>query len=140
VTARKPDVRRGSRRVTSRAVILALVVTAVAITVAGPLREYVRQRGQLAQLHEQVEQAGARVDQLKAQHERWSDPSYVEQQARERLHYVMPGETGEIPLAGAQATPGHGSSAKPEPSGPWYSDLWSTVVTAGNGAPATPVP
>ena len=36
----------------------------------------------------------ARVDALEAQKQRWADPAYVEAQARERLHFVLPGRDG----------------------------------------------
>ena len=44
------------------------------------------------------------VAALKAEQERWRDPAYVEQQARQRLKFVMPGERSYTVLDAKPAT------------------------------------
>ena len=83
--------------------MLALVVCLLAISLAYPLREYLSQRGDIATTARPVAEQEKRVAELQPQHERWSDQAYVEAQARERLHYVMPGETSYVVLESDEA-------------------------------------
>jgi cell division protein FtsB len=57
-----------------------------------PVREYLDQRGRIAELERQA--AGLREENhgLRAQMERLRDPVYLERLARECLGMVMPGE------------------------------------------------
>jgi type II secretory pathway pseudopilin PulG len=108
-------------------------VLALALTV--PLRQYVAQRGTVARLRAKQQQAQARVDALEARKRQLQDPDYVEQLARERLHFVRPGEVPYILLTPAP-TPvpvptGVPGGTNVGGSGPWYSRLWGTVDTAG---------
>jgi cell division protein FtsB len=76
-----------------RAAVLAVVVCALALTVAVPLRNYVAQRHELAAVAEQQARLRTEVDALAAERAALSDPAHVEALARERLGYVRPGET-----------------------------------------------
>jgi cell division protein FtsB len=107
---------------TRRAAVLALVICALALTVAVPLRNYVAQRQELAAVTKQQHALAAEVDELTKQRARLSDPAEVEAQARSRLGYVTP---GEVPYV-VQLPSG------PDPDGagadgggvPWYRQLW----------------
>jgi cell division protein FtsB len=111
---------------TRRAAVLAVVVCALALTVAVPLRNFLTQRAELAQLQQrqlqQARQLGALSDRLT----QLRDPAYVQAQARERLGYVP---AGEIPFV--VQLPGEGSAPEvgPGPGGPspWFDKLWSDV-------------
>ena len=119
---------------TGRAAVLAVVVCMLAISLAYPLREYLAQRGDIGEYRERVAQQRGRVAALEAARERWQDPAYVEAQARERLRYVMPGETAYVVLE-AEAAPVPDGVVVPQPaeaeSSPWFADLWHTVEAAG---------
>jgi cell division protein FtsB len=132
-TGEDRDERRRSS-LTGRAAVLALVVCLLAISLAYPLREYLSQRGDIRQYRATVAEQEQRVAELRRQHDRWRDPAYVEAQARERLHYVMPGETSYVVLE-ADDTPapdGVVAATKAEATrSPWFTDLWSSVETAG---------
>jgi cell division protein FtsB len=108
-----------------RVAILALVVCAVALTVAVPLRNYVSQRQELAAVTERQQTLAAEVDRLTADRTRLSDPGEVAAQARSRLGYVQPGEVPyvvQLPGAGADDTaPDAGAGM------PWYQTLWRDV-------------
>ena len=121
---------------TGRAAMLALVVCMLAISLAYPLREYLAQRSDIGQLRAEVSEQEQRVAELRTARERWADPAYVEAQARERLHYVMPGETSYVVL-GADEEPADGVVPKVRAEAeraPWFADLWHSVEAAG--APA----
>ncbi|MFI6340099.1 septum formation initiator family protein [Streptomyces sp. NPDC050535] len=115
-------------RLTGRAALLALVVCSLVVALAYPIRQYVSQRAEIAGLERQREQARTRVEQLRDLKARWQDDSYAEQQIRDRLHYVMPGETGYIvidPDAAKQSRVDQGAGDRP-----WYTNVWDGVDKA----------
>lgn len=129
VEASPPPQRRAS--LTGRAAILALAVCAVVLTLVYPLREYVAQRGQISALRAQNAAAASRVTALEQQHRRWQDPAYVRTQARQRLHYQLPGEKSYVVIPGS--SPAAAKSAAPSLGrGPWYDRLWSSAEEAGS--------
>jgi len=128
-----PEERRRSN-LTGRAAVLALVVCLLAISLAYPLREYLSQRSDINDYRAKVSEQEARVAELRAQHERWEDDAYVEAQARERLHYVMPGETSYVVLEADEAPAQDGVVEAQPPAAarsPWFTDLWNSVEAAG---------
>lgn len=141
---------RAHRRttLTSRAAVLALVLCALVVMLAYPLQQYLAQRSQIARLAQANSSAQQQVDKLQAQQQLWSDPAYVGRQARERLHFVLPGETAYIVVGGNGSTTDPQSAAAAAPRSPpalgsgatWYSRLWSTVRSAGSPAPTAPRP
>jgi cell division protein FtsB len=112
-------------RLTGRAALLALVVCTLVVALAYPIRQYVSQRAEVADLQRQKQQAKERVEQLRDLKARWQDDAYAEQQIRERLHYVMPGETGYImidPNLVKQSRADAGSARRP-----WYANVFDAV-------------
>lgn len=128
--ARRRPVRRN--KLTGRAALLALVLCALVVALAYPMRQYVSQRSDIADQRRQAQQARQRVEQLRQEKARWQDPAYVRAQARQHLHYVMPGDTGyqvaatPAPTGGATAGSGSGQAGNL----PWYDNLWSGVDRA----------
>ncbi|HEX6469528.1 MAG TPA: septum formation initiator family protein [Streptosporangiaceae bacterium] len=118
---------------TSRAAILAVVVCAIALSLAYPIREYIAQRREIAALREQHREAQRQVEQLAQHKQRLGDDSYIKREARRRLHYCMPGEkcyvvVGDDNPAGRAARPGHAPRTPP-----WYVTLWRSVEAADKG-------
>ncbi|MFI9831771.1 septum formation initiator family protein [Streptomyces sp. NPDC051913] len=112
-------------RLTGRAALLALVLCSLIVALAYPIRQYVSQRAEISDLQRQQEQARQRVEQLRDLKARWQDDAYAEQQIRQRLHYVMPGETGFVvvdPGAAQQSRAELGAADRP-----WYSNVWDGV-------------
>ncbi|WP_202563548.1 septum formation initiator family protein [Agreia sp. COWG] len=72
--------------------ILAVLVAFVVILTPS-LRLYIEQRQELSSLQKAVADQKAQNAQLDSDVARWSDPAYIKAQARERLYFVMPGET-----------------------------------------------
>ncbi|MEW2284722.1 septum formation initiator family protein [Streptomyces sp. NPDC047841] len=115
-------------RLTGRAALLALVLCTMIVALAYPMRQYVSQREQIADLERQRQQARERVEQLRDLKARWQDDAYAEQQIRRRLHYVMPGETGYVvvdPGAARQSRADLGAARRP-----WYTNVWEGVDKA----------
>ena len=88
----------GRSAFTSRAAVLAVVVCAVLLSLAYPLREYVAQRGEIERLQAQHRATDQRIAALRRQQQQWADPAYITTQARQRLHFVLPGETAFVVL------------------------------------------
>ena len=119
-------------RLTGRAVALILVVAALVLSLAFPVREYIAQRAAIATAEKQQAALKDRVKSLEGAVAKWRDDAYVEQQARERLHYVYPGETGLIVLSPDDVQ----EARKPEirtptePQVAWFDTLWGSIQEA----------
>ncbi|TFV67111.1 septum formation initiator family protein, partial [Blastococcus sp. CT_GayMR20] len=117
---------------TGRAVLLGALVLLLALTLAGPVRQYLAGRAELVQLAAEGRELDKRAEELQEQLERQADPTYAERQARERLTYVLPGDRlvvvvdGET-VEGGAATPAE--DADPEPS-TWYEGLMESLSDA----------
>lgn len=107
-----------------RAALLALVIGAMALSVAVPLRNYVSQRSELATVHEQQQILADQVAELERRRALLADPRHVEAQARERLRYVRPGETPYM----VQLPPRPAEPAAAEPEDPWFNRLWESIT------------
>ncbi|SES11073.1 Septum formation initiator [Actinokineospora terrae] len=118
---------------TRRAAVVATVVCALALSIAVPLRNYLSQRSEIEVYEQRHAELVSQVAELNARKERLSDPEQIRAQARERLRYVMPGETPymvELPSDPATA-PGAGQPGHPIPQQAWYEGLWDSVTGAG---------
>src|SRR3954452_10438229 len=81
---------RPRSRLTGRAAVLVLVLAVLMVSYASSLRAYLQQRSHINDLKTSIAEREVAIDQLEQEKTRWDDPAYVEQQARERLGYVMP--------------------------------------------------
>ncbi|GHC67353.1 FtsB family cell division protein [Streptomyces cinnamoneus] len=112
-------------RLTGRAALLALVVCSLVVALAYPMRQWVTQRSDIAEQRHRTEQAREQVQRLRDEKARLEDPAYVEQQAREHLHFVRPGETGYTVVDGSGTDrPRRDEGAADRP---WYSNLFDGV-------------
>ncbi|WP_200834235.1 FtsB family cell division protein [Amycolatopsis alkalitolerans] len=115
---------------TRRAAVLAIVVCALAFTLAVPLRTYLSQRAEISQQEQQQAHLRDEVARLQARQAALNDPAQVEAEARRRLQYVMPGETPYLVQLPEDTPQGQQQRARQqaEPGGAaWYEQLWSTV-------------
>lgn len=129
---------RANPRLTGRAAVLVLVLAVLTVSYASSLKAYLQQRENIDSMKAQIAERQAAIDELEAEKERWEDPAFVEQQARERFGYVMPGETAYVALDE------HGNRIQPEASlsepdevgrqekRPWWEDAWASVELAGD--------
>ena len=133
-------------RLTSRAAILVLVLAVLAVSFASSLRAYLDQRSNIDAAEHEIAQRKADIADLKREKERWEDPSYVRQQARERFGYVARGETPFV-VVDKDGDPVDGDAKLDDPSsvaGPedpaWYEDTWESMKLAGNPPTKVPAP
>ncbi len=117
---------------TGRAAILALALASVMVAVALPFKIWLGQRSGINSLNAQIRTEQQRLAQLQTQHKRWTDPGYVEQQAQQRLHYVLPGHKTYVVLGKPSRKAGRTvHTAAAAGNGPWYSTLWQSMQSAG---------
>lgn len=124
----------GRRRLTSRAVILLAVVVLLMASYASSLHAWWQQRVEIETKRAEIVRLQDDIDEIDREFTRWEDPAYVEQQARERFGWVMPGEVGYKVIG----IDGEVKGASPELSAPepareptWYQKLWGSVEEAG---------
>ena len=123
-----------ARQFSGRTVALLTVLFIAALIMAQPLQLLLEQQNDITQAQQQLAQEQQRQQDLETQLERWEDPAYVQQQARERFNMVMPGERKYLVLDD-EAEP-----TEPEPTVAtldedlemgWADRLWGSVLTSG---------
>lgn len=134
--------RRLTSSITTRAIALAVVVLILTISYATSLRIYFAQREDIASTRAEITERQNRIADLQSELARWDDPAYVKTQARDRLGWVMPGETGYKvvdrdgkPIGGGAEISPEAQTAKPAQDA-WWSKLWGSVEAADKPAPA----
>ncbi|GAA1166146.1 cell division protein DivIC [Nocardioides aquiterrae] len=145
VAAPAPAAGARRQRFTGRAAILVLVVAVLTVSYASSLRAYLQQRSHIEDLKSQIALRQASISDLEREKERWQDPAYVRQQARE-LNYVMPGETSYVvldengePLEQNSRLTDPSTVARKPPTA-WWSTAWQSVEIAGNPPRPEPPP
>ncbi len=126
------------RGISTRLLILFIVLFAVTVTLAPPTQHYFAQRAQISALEADVESNRKKLEEARAELQRWQDPEYIKSQARERLHFVLPGERQYI-ILGLNTNIEDGNSTPVNqdfPLGvPWYSRVISSITSVGIGTP-----
>ncbi|MFI1017532.1 septum formation initiator family protein [Streptomyces sp. NPDC020965] len=123
----RSQTRRQARRsrLTGRAAFLALVLCSLIVALAYPMRQYVSQRGDMAEQRGRMAEAERQVERLRDEKARLQDDMYIRRLAREHLHYVLPGETGYTmidPEVEEDRRAQDGAADRP-----WYSNVWEGV-------------
>lgn len=117
---------------TSRAAVLVMVLLALLLAYAYPVRVYLGQQAQINSMESQQESQRRRIGELAQLRAKWNDPEYVKAQARDRLLWTVDGETPYRVVGGPpRSTTQSDDTATPPPRPrPWYGKLWSSVAAA----------
>ncbi len=114
-----------------------LVLAVLAVSYASSLRAYLQQRAHISDLQNTISERQGEISALEREKKRWNDDEFVRAQARERLGYVLPGETPFVALR--DGLPLESESALTDPSTladgderAWWNDAWDSVVVAGD--------
>jgi len=91
-TARRPRLKRDRPRLTGRAAVLLVALTILIFMAGVPARQYLGERGRIADLERQATELEALNADLRAQISRLNDPVELERLARACLGMVAPGE------------------------------------------------
>ena len=138
-TARLPTT-APERVLPPRIVTLAVVCLLAFVVIFTSLRAYLSQQAQYDAVVDRIKEASDTSTTLENELAQWKDDTYVRSQVRERLGYVMPGDTSYVVVgadsmketeAGGGATPG-------SPDAPWYEELRDSSRAAGQAGGTAP--
>ncbi|WP_257494201.1 FtsB family cell division protein [Actinomyces wuliandei] len=124
------------RGVPPRVVTLVLVCLIAFAVVFTSLRAYLSQQAQYDAVVDQIEEARTTSTALEEELELWEDEDYVRAQVRERLGYVMPGETSYVVVGAEQfedGARGEVGGDQEDQDSPWYTTLQDSARAAGQG-------
>jgi len=128
------------RALPPRVVILAVVCLLAFVVVFTSLRAYLSQQAQYDAVVDRIREASDTSTALENELAQWKDDTYVRSQVRERLGYVMPGDTSYV-VVGAdsmkQTETGGGARAGSQ-DGPWYQKLRDSSRAAGQSGSTAP--
>ena len=123
------------RRTSNRVLALSAIFFILALTIAPPVKHYFTQRAQISALKAQLSADNTALEKAREELLLWQDPEYIKSQARERLHFVLPGERQYIVTDG-QTTYSQNRSTKIASSladgQPWYARLIASISETGN--------
>jgi cell division protein FtsB len=109
-----------------------VVICAIALSLAYPVREYIAQRQQIDQLLAQRQAMSAQVNALQQEANQLGQTTYVEQRAEADLHMCFPNEQCYEVIDGHPPS----RAAAPKPlEDPWYAKLWQSVQRADQESP-----
>ncbi|WP_194949684.1 FtsB family cell division protein [Actinomyces trachealis] len=134
--------------VSYRLVTLVLVLAFAAMIVGPAARQFLIQRAEYADAKKELAKAQATQSALAQELAKWDDDAYARSQARERLGYVMPGETSYVVVGAEELETKQNTDGDASPSQsaePWYVTLTDSVREASRPRPtasptATPAP
>ncbi|HEY3737112.1 MAG TPA: septum formation initiator family protein [Jatrophihabitans sp.] len=124
-----------NRSLTGRALVLAVLVVLLVVLLASPLHRYFGSRSDAAGAAQTLQQDKVKLAELQKQLQLWSDPGYVQEQARSQLQYAMPGDTVYVVVdKGAQSDiqKTEKVQAIDVTTGSWNERLWSSVQKAAS--------
>ncbi len=131
VRSRSKRVFSSRRPGSGRTFSLVAVFFIFALVLAPPIQNYFTQRAQINSLRAQVDGDRAALEAARLELIRWQDPEYVKAQARERLHFVMPGERQYI-VTGTSNGEGEVTTNKVadqlEDGAPWYTRMIASIT------------
>jgi cell division protein FtsB len=125
--------RRARPVLTGRALLLGGVLVLLVVLLASPVHRYLASRNDIATGSTQLHRDQQQLRQLQQQRDRWGDPGYVQQQARQRLQYAMPGDVVYVVVdkgerSDIEKTAGQRAAAAR--SQDWSKRLWGSVRAA----------
>jgi cell division protein FtsB len=112
-----------------RLVLLGALVVFLLVLVTPTLRSYLAQKNQISQLQAQSNSLSSQIKATQKAKDQYSDPSYVQQQAQQRLGLVKPGQTLTVYVNGDGTVPAPNAAAG-KAKQTWYGGLWNSVQAA----------
>lgn len=139
-----------ARRFSGRLIVLLVSLVVITIFLVPSVRLYLEQRAEITALQEDIAAKELAQKEFETQLQRWDDPAFVKQQARDRVSMLMPGETGywvygadeSTELVGGAAESNGSTTAKDATTvtdTPWIDALWTAVQSSAK-VQAAPAP
>lgn len=129
------QLRFGRRRASNRLLAFSAILFFLALAIAPPVKHYFTQRAQISALKSQLSADQTALQKARQELLLWQDPDYIKSQARERLHFVMPGERQYIVTDNSSTSTNDGTTkiASALTDGqPWYARLIASISETGN--------
>ena len=129
------QLRFSRRRTSNRVLALSAILFLLALTIAPPVKHYFTQRAQISALKSQLAADNSALQKAREELMLWQDPEFVKAQARERLHFVLPGERQYIVINDSTTDTKNGTTkiASALTDGqPWYARLIASISETGN--------
>ncbi|MGY1755696.1 septum formation initiator family protein [Geodermatophilus sp. SYSU D00803] len=117
---------------TGRTVVFVGLLLLLSLTLAGPVRQWLDGRAEIARLTAESTAYDERIADLQAELKRQADPAWTAREARERLAYVLPGDRLVVVVDGEAAEGDAGTlpDAVDAAPRPWYEELLGSVADA----------
>lgn len=129
---------RGSRKYSLRLVAVVLTFVVAIVIVWPTVARYYSSQRELAAARAELTTTEEHIEELQTELDLWNDDDFVRSQARERLGYVMPGQTLYVvkdPGAGTAQDQRDERIAEVNrnrrAATPWYVTMWDSVSVAG---------
>lgn len=123
------------RRSSGRTFALLAILFFLALTLAPPVKHYFTQRAQISALNSQLVSDNKALENARKELLLWQDPEYIKSQARERLHFVLPGERQYI-VTEDNSSPNAITTTKVAnvlvDGQPWYTRLIASITESGD--------
>jgi cell division protein FtsB len=113
--------------------VLGGIVVLLVVLLASPIHRYLASRSDVSHAAQQLHDDQSRLGDLTKQKARYSDPGYIQRQARIRLQFAMPGDTVYVVVDKGQKSDIEktaGSATKKAAGTEWNTRLWDTVRAA----------
>jgi cell division protein FtsB len=124
--------RRRNQLFTGRAVLLVGLVLLLALTLAGPVQQYLAGRAELAELAAEGAAQDQEIAEREARLAQLRDPAVLAREARERFFLVQVGDRLVRVVAEGDVEGDAGTVPEPTDDGPrtWYDGLMGSLATA----------
>lgn len=110
------------------------VLFVLLLAYAYPIRVYLSQQAEIAELEAQQAVQRAHIADLAEERAKWDDPAYVKAQARRRFQLVERGDRTYIvifdPVGAARAAGVDPDKPRVKDDQPWYGHLWASIDAA----------
>ena len=126
---------RGRPVLTGRALVLGAILVLLVVVLASPITRYLGSRSDVSHAAAQLHADRTEQRQLTREKQRYADPGYIQQRARDTLQYAMPGDTVYVVVdKGAKsdlAASSGGKKSTPAKGRAWNTRIWASVRSAG---------
>lgn len=122
--------------ISRRFMILVAIFALLLLCYGRSMQVYFTQQHDLAEANTRIVMQQKKIDELSTEINRWNDPAYVKAQARTRLGWILPGETGYQVLGDDGKLLGEGANlnANLDTRANWWDRMWGTLKIADKPA------
>lgn len=123
--------KKTGKKSSGRAMTFALVLFVLAWTLAPPAQRYFAQQAQINAIKAEVSSNKSALQEAARELQLWRDTEYIQSQARERLHFVFPGERQYIvtdTTESKEAAPKTAVAINIPQGLPWYDRLIASIT------------